>query len=171
MGILWHNHCMLVTALTIGTKLPVWKAQQSSPSLWIRATVIRKYFIIASSLRSFGSSNATCTIRWYFVTRARTYGWTCTIRWYFVTRARTYCWSFPFNNDLKIIFKIWSRCAIIKFSFRIESLLIALLPLWKKWNPWSGWKLLWSLSNRWSEHRSHYICSSPSKVSKETGYT
>ena len=71
---------------------------------------------MASSLRSFGSSNATCTIRWYFVTRARTYGWTCTIRWYFVTRARTYCWSFPFNNDLKIIFKIWSRCAIINIS-------------------------------------------------------
>ena len=106
LHILRHYRCMLMTALTIGTKLPVWKAQQSSPSLWIRATIIRKYFIIASSLRSFGSSNATCTIRWYFVTRARTYGWTCTIRWYFVTRDRTYCWSFPFNNDLKIIFKI-----------------------------------------------------------------
>ena len=88
-NILRHYHCMLMTALTIGTKLPVWKAQQSSPSLWIRATVIRKYFIIACSLRSFGSPNATCTIRWYFV-----------------TRARTYCWSFPFNNDLKIILKI-----------------------------------------------------------------
>ena len=141
LRILRHNHCMLMTALTIGTKLPVWKAQQSSPSLWIRATVIRKYFIIACSLRSFGSSNATCTIRWYFITGARTYCWTCTIRWYFVTRARTYCWSFPFNNDLKNNFKYMIALCnyqIIDFSFRIEPLLIALLPLWKKWNPWTG---------------------------------